>query len=123
MESNGLEKQRVFKRSYGAGTKTIRTMARKVGNGGVYLSTTRRKLQSLEKELKKITSGHMEGIFFVEWDGEERIIRGSAPNNQVVFQGKEEEYQQFIGKYKETIFIIDDIPRDIYGGGLVDWAK
>lgn len=50
------------------------------------------------------------GVFIVEQKGKEYIVKSSG---KVVFQGDEAGYDVFVKENKQSVFIIDDIPRSI----------
>lgn len=82
---------------------------------------TRRKLKSLEKEIKKISSRQMTGVFFVNIVDGDYVIQGT-PSGNIVFQGDKESYKTYISKRSEAIFIVDDIPRSP-DDTLSEWAR
>jgi hypothetical protein len=78
------------------------------------------KIKNLEKTINKITKSKMTGVYFVGIQDGEYIIK--AAGDKLVFQGNKEAYISFIKKYDEdSVFIIDDIPREVNGTNIFDW--
>jgi hypothetical protein len=78
------------------------------------------KVKSLKKSVEKIANSKVNGFFFVDIVEKEYFIR--APGNKTKFQGNREEYEDYIGKYENAIFIMDDIPRKPGEPLLSEWT-
>lgn len=74
------------------------------------------KVRFLEKEMNNIVKQKEGGVFFVDVEDGEYIIKQS-PGNCEVFRGNKDDYEKFVEKNDNddslyvTVFIIDDIPR------------
>lgn len=78
------------------------------------------KVKSLQKEMNKIIKNKMTGVFFVGIQEGEYIVKAAGDN--LVFQGDKESFDSFTQRYGEgTVFIIDDIPREVNGMNIFDW--
>lgn len=79
------------------------------------------KVKSLQKDIKRITTNKMNGVYFVHfWD---EVFAIQAAGGKTIFQGSREEYNSFIKNYEKAVFIIDDIPRPSGELTLSDWAN
>jgi hypothetical protein len=78
------------------------------------------KVKSLKKSVEKIANSKVNGVFFVDIIENEYLIRASG--NKTKFQGNREEYEYYISKYENAIFIMDDIPRKLGEPLLSEWT-
>jgi hypothetical protein len=78
------------------------------------------KLKNLEKTINKMAKSKTTGVFFVGIQEGKYIVK--AGGDKVVFQGDKEGYRSFANRYDEgSVFIVDDIPREVTGTNIFDW--
>jgi hypothetical protein len=60
------------------------------------------------------------GVYFVGIHEGEYLVKEAG--STLVFKGNKKAYDRFIKKQDErSVFIIDDIPREVHGTNIFDW--
>lgn len=70
------------------------------------MSQLKKRLQKLEQHDERKNSG----VFFVGIENDEYMVKLSG--DRLVFKGNKADYEQFIKKHADSVFIVDDIPRE-----------
>lgn len=80
------------------------------------MSSLKNRLKKLEQQKAKESSG----VYFVGLENEEYTV--IAAPDRLMFKGDKESYKAFKQRCGAgSVFIVDDIPREVTGMNLLDW--
>jgi hypothetical protein len=79
------------------------------------------KLKSLQKEIQKVSQTKANEVYFVGIEGSEYSVKSSG--NRMTFKGTKDEYEAFLERHDKSVFIVDDIPREVNGSNILNWIN
>lgn len=79
------------------------------------------KVQGLEKRISKIKKQKATGVYFAGIVNGEYVVK-STPGMNTTFQGDKESFEKYQKQHgPDSVFIIDDIPREENETNIFDW--